>query len=231
MKFCIGRNIRASPSHLIWPNCIARPQRALRPPYENMSALVATAQLCYLAALSGPVCTRPALHAPVVSRAPRRVVCAAEAEAEANDEGRDSGVRGARIIGFAGGAFAGGCAKLRLLTKPSLLSCTCHYCTAPRGTFSSSKMSSNPCLSPRHARHSPHASALAGDAAPPPQVAGPALSELSKTVESGGANIKVSGPLCCPARLPPCLPLLPEPPSERTCYLHSYPRCRRISAA
>ena len=68
-----------------------------------------------LAALSGPACTRPALHAPVVSRAARRVVCA-EAEAEsttnADDEGRDRGVRGARIIGFAGGAVAGRCVEL-----------------------------------------------------------------------------------------------------------------------
>ena len=38
---------------------------------------------------------------------------------------------------------------------------------------------------------SPHATAPARDAAPPPQVAGPALSDLSKAVESGGASIKL----------------------------------------
>ena len=78
---------------------------------SNMLALAVS----QLAALSGPACTRPALRAPVVSRAARRVVCA-EAEAEsttnADDEGRDRGVRGARIIGFAGGAVAGRCVEL-----------------------------------------------------------------------------------------------------------------------
>lgn len=76
--------------------------------------MLLVAAQCHLAALS--VCsTRPALHGPVVSRAARRVVCA-EAEAESDtDEGRESGVRGARIIGFAGGAAAGGCANLKLL--------------------------------------------------------------------------------------------------------------------
>ena len=38
---------------------------------------------------------------------------------------------------------------------------------------------------------SPHATAPARDAALPPQVAGPALSDLSKAVESGGASIKL----------------------------------------
>ena len=65
--------------------------------------MFSVAHLCHLAALTRQ---RPALNAPVMSRAARHVVCA-EAEAEA-DEGRDSGVRGARIIGFAGGAYAGG---------------------------------------------------------------------------------------------------------------------------
>ena len=78
---------------------------------SNMLALAVS----QLAALSGPACTRPALRAPAVSRAARRVVCAeAEAESTTNtdDEGRDRGVRGARIIGFAGGAVAGRCVKL-----------------------------------------------------------------------------------------------------------------------
>ena len=94
---------------------------------SNMLALAVS----QLAALSGPACTRPALRAPVVSRAARRVVCA-EAEAEsttnADDEGRDRGVRGARIIGFAGGAVAGRCVKLKLLPLP-LLHTAAHSCT------------------------------------------------------------------------------------------------------
>ena len=147
-----------------------------------------------VAALSGPVCTRPALRAPVVSRA-RRVVCA-EAEAESNaDEGRDSGVRGARIIGFAGGAVAGRCAKLKLVLKSSLLSCTCHCCTQRYvgGPPRARRRAVSAYLQGAPAR-SPHATAPAGDAALPPQVAGPALSDLSKAVESGGASIKVSRP-------------------------------------
>ena len=149
-----------------------------------------------LAALSGPVCTpRPALRAPVVSRAARHVVCA-EAEAESNaDEGRDSGVRGARIIGFAGGAVAGRCAKLNFLPKPSLLSCTCHCCAQRHvgGPPRARRRAVSAYLQGAPAR-SPHATAPAGDAALPPQVAGPALSDLSKAVESGGASIKVSRP-------------------------------------
>ena len=108
------------------------PRPDLNLPITSIVMLV-VAVASQLAALSGPVCTRPALHAPVVSRAARRVVCA-EAEAESNtnaDEGRDSGVRGARIIGFAGGAVAGRCAKLKFLPKLSLLSCT-HCCTQRR---------------------------------------------------------------------------------------------------
>ena len=148
-----------------------------------------------VATLSGPVCTRPALRAPVVSRAARHVVCA-EAEAESNaDEGRDSGVRGARIIGFAGGAVAGRCAKLNFLPKPSLLSCTCHCCAQRHvgGPPRARRRAVGAHLQGAPAR-SPHATAPAGDAALPPQVAGPALSDLSKAVESGGASIKVSRP-------------------------------------
>ena len=48
---------------------------------SNMLALAVS----QLAALSGPACTRPALRAPVVSRAARRVVCQ-EAEAESKAE-------------------------------------------------------------------------------------------------------------------------------------------------
>ena len=148
-----------------------------------------------VATLSGPVCTRPALRAPVVSRAARHVVCA-EAEAESNaDEGRDSGVRGARIIGFAGGAVAGRCAKLKLVLKSSLLSCTCHCCTQRYvgGPPRARRRAVGAHLQGAPAR-SPHATAPAGDAALPPQVAGPAFSDLSKAVESGGASIKVSRP-------------------------------------
>ena len=158
---------------------------------SNMLALAVS----QLAALSGPPCTRPALRAPVVSRAARHVVCA-EAEAEsttnADDEGRDRGVRGARILGFAGGAVAGRCAKLKFLPKLSLLSCT-HCCTQRRvgGRPREQRRPVGAYLSGAPAR-SPHATAPAGDAALPPQVAGPALSDLSKAVESGGASIKVS---------------------------------------
>jgi hypothetical protein len=114
-----------------------------------MLLLAVTSQV---AALSGPVCTRPALRAPVISRAARRVVCAeAEAESKTNaaDEGRDSGVRGARIIGFAGGAVAGSATWEALLEKDVVQS------------------------------------------VPISKVAGPAFSDLSKAVESGGASIKL----------------------------------------
>lgn len=91
----------------------------MSPTYSAVNYIVApnsmllVAVTSQVAALSGPVClTRPALRAPVVSRAARRVVCAeaeAESKTDAADEGRNSGVRGARIIGFAGGAVAGRC--------------------------------------------------------------------------------------------------------------------------
>ena len=118
-----------------------------------MLLLAVTSQV---AALSGPVCTRPALRAPVISRAARRVVCAeAEAESKTNaaDEGRNSGVRGARIIGFAGGAVAGRCCQAQ--TPAQTLAAQLHLPllhTAPRGRPSSRKTSSSRCLSPRRAR-------------------------------------------------------------------------------
>ena len=120
---------------------------------QSMLLLGLTSQV---AALSGPVCTRPALRAPVISRAARRVVCAeAEAESKTNaaDEGRDSGVRGARIIGFAGGAVAGRCyqAQTPVQTLAAQLRLPLLH-TAPRGRPSSRKTSSSRCLSPRRAR-------------------------------------------------------------------------------
>lgn len=85
-----------------------------------------------------------------------------------------------------------GVAKLKLLPKHSLLSCTCH-CYTQRHVGGPPRERRRPVgayLQGAPAR-SPHATAMAGDAALPPQVAGPAFSDLSKAVESGGASIKV----------------------------------------
>ena len=88
-----------------------------------------------------------------------------------------------------------GVAKLKLLPKLSLLSCTCHCYTQRHvgGPPRERRCPVGAYLQGAPAR-SPHATAPAGDAALPPQVAGPAFSDLSKAVESGGASIKVRVP-------------------------------------
>ena len=79
---------------------------------DNLRAARTPSMLALITASGPALRPGPSLRTPAAARTSRHVVCAAaEAEDEAAAEARTSGVRGAQLIGFAGGAYAGRCAR------------------------------------------------------------------------------------------------------------------------